>query len=102
MHGKVLRSISLTVASILCLLVVQQAALAGPPLLCHPFGIGNARSLPWSGSEWRGVDKSYAVNRLIGDTVAFLTPETPGIVRMGTLGRATEYALLSTADINVN
>ena len=102
MHRKVLRSISLAVASILCLLVVQQAALAGPPLLCHPFEIGNARSLPWSGSEWRGVDKSYAVNRLTGDTVALLTPETPVIVRMETLRRATVYALLPTADITLN
>ena len=101
MHRKVLRSISLTVASILCLLVVQQAALAGPPLLCHPFQIGNARSLPWSGSEWRGVDKSYAINRLVGDTVALLTPETPVMVRMETLRRATVYAVWSMNDHKV-
>lgn len=102
MHRKVLRSISHAVASILCLLVVQQAALAGPPLLCHPFGIGNARSLPWSGSEWRGVDKSYAINRLVGDTVALLTPETPVMVRMETIRRATVYALLPTVDTTLS
>jgi hypothetical protein len=101
MHRKVLRSISLTIASILCLLVVQQAALAGPPLLCHPFEIGNARSLPWSGSEWRAVDKNYIMNRLIGDTLGLLTPQTPVLVRMETLRRATVYALLPTADITL-
>src|SRR6185369_11574957 len=101
MHRKVLRSISLTVASILCLLVVQQAALAGPPLLCHPFEIGNARSLPWRGSEWRAVDKSYEISRLVGDTVALLTPETPVMVRMETLRRATVYAVWSMNDYKV-
>ena len=101
MHRKVLRSISLAVASILCLLVVQQAALAGPPLLCHPFEIGNARSLPWSGPEWRGVDRSYAINRLVGDTVALLTPETPVMVRMETIRRATVYAVWSMNDYKV-
>lgn len=101
MHRKVLRSISLTIASILCLLVVQQAALAGPPLLCHPFEIGNAQSLPWSGSEWRAVDKSYVINRLVEDTVALLTPETPVLVRMETLRRATVYAVWSMNDYKV-
>lgn len=101
MHRKVLRSISLAVASILCLLVVQQAALAGPPLLCHPFEIGNARSLPWGGSEWRAVDKSYKISQLVGDTVALLTPETPVMVRMETLRRATVYAVWSMNDYKV-
>lgn len=102
MHRKVLRSISFAVASILCLLVVQQLALAGPPLLCHPFEIGNARSLPWSGSGWRAVDKNYGMNRLVGDTLALLTPETPVMVRMETIRRATVYALLPTADITLS
>ena len=101
MHRKMLRSISLAVTSVLCLLVVHQAALAGPPLLCHPFEIGNARSLPWSGSEWRGVDKNYIISRLVADTLALLTPETPVLVRMETLRRATVYALLPTADITL-
>lgn len=101
MHRKMLRSISLAVTSILCLLIVQQAALAGPPLLCHPFEIGNARSLPWSGSEWRGVDKNYMINRLVEDTVALLTPETPVLIRMETLRRATVYAVWSMNDYKV-
>ena len=101
MHRSVLRSISLATTSILCLLVVQQAALAGPPLLCHPFEIGNARSLPWSGPEWRAVDKNYTIDRLVDDTVALLTPETPVLIRMETLRRATVYAVWSMNDYKV-
>ena len=102
MQRKVLRSISLAVTSILCLLVVQQAALAGPPLLCHPFEIGNARSLPWNGSaDWRDVQKNYNINRLVEDTVALLTSETPVMVRMETLRRATVYAVWSMNDYKV-
>jgi hypothetical protein len=102
MHRRMLRSISLAVTSVLCLLVVQQAALAGPPLLCHPFEIGNARSLPWSGSaDWRAVGKDYNINRLVEDTLGLLTPETPVMVRMETLRRATVYAVWSMNDYKV-
>jgi hypothetical protein len=101
MRRKMIRSISLTLSSILCLVAFQQAALAGPPLLCHPFDINNARSLPWSGSEWRGVDKNYNINRLVEDTLGLLTPETPVIVRMETLRRATVYAVWSLNDYKV-
>jgi hypothetical protein len=94
MHRKVFRSISLAMASTLCLLVVQQAALAGPPLICHPFQIGNARSLSWGTSEgWRSPDKNYDINRLVADTMALLTPDTPVLVRMETIRRATIYAV---------
>ena len=101
MHRKIVRSISLTVTSILCLLVVQQTAFAGPPLLCHPFEIGNARSLPWVGPEWRGVDKNFKIDRLVEDTLALLTPETPVMIRMETLRRATVYAVWSMSDYKV-
>jgi hypothetical protein len=73
----------------------------GPPLLCHPFDINNARSLPWSGSEWRGVDKNYNINRLVDDTLGLLAPETPVMVRMETLRRATVYAVWSLNDYKV-
>lgn len=101
MRRKMLRSISLTLTSILCLMVFQQAALAGPPLICHPFDIGNARSLPWSGSEWRAVDKNYNINRLVEDTLGLLTPGTPVLVRMETLRRATVYGLMPSLDRTV-
>jgi hypothetical protein len=101
MRRKMLRSISLTLTSILSLMVFHQAALAGPPLICHPFVIGNARSLPWSGSQWRDVDKKYDINRLVGDTLGLLTPETPVLVRMETIRRATVYAVWSMNDYKV-
>jgi hypothetical protein len=101
MLRKMLRSISLTLTSILCLMVFQQAALAGPPLICHPFDIGNARSLPWSGPQWRAFDKNYYVKGLVNDTLGLLTPETPVLIRMETLRRATVYALLPTLNVAV-
>lgn len=101
MHRKMFRSISLTLTSILCLMTFQQAALAGPPLLCHPFEIGGARSLPWGGPGWSQIDKNYNVNRLVEDTLSLLTPETPVLVRMETLRRATVYGLMPTLDRTV-
>lgn len=68
-------------------------ALAGPPLLCHPYDIGSARSLPWDGTGawWRG-QTGYDVTHLVADTTALLTPSTPVVVRMETLRRAVIYA----------
>jgi hypothetical protein len=67
--------------------------LAGPPLLCHPFDIGDARSLPW-GPEWSQGRSDYNVANLVADTEAILTPTAPVIVRMETLRRAALYASL--------
>jgi hypothetical protein len=75
------------------LLMFASSAVAGPPLLCHPFDIGAARSLPWDGSRgWSHGRSDYNVQRLIADTQALLTPSTPVIVRMETLRRAALYA----------
>src|SRR4029453_5770398 len=68
--------------------------LAGPPLLCHPFDIGDARSLPWDGREGSQGRRDYNVANLVADTEAILTPTTPVIVRMETLRRAALYASL--------
>ena len=74
-------------------LATAGSALAGPPLLCHPFDIGPARSLPWDGrSSWFDVDPAYNLASLVADTEALLTPSTPVIVRMETLRRAAIYA----------
>ena len=67
--------------------------LAGPPLLCHPFDIGDARSLPW-GPDWSQGRSDYTVANLVADTEAILTPTAPVIVRMETLRRAALYASL--------
>ncbi len=100
MTRKMLRSFSL-VAALLITATIQQPALAGPPLICHPIEIGNAKSLPWAGKEWRDVKKDYDLNRLVGDTLALLQPETPVLARMETLRRATVYAVWAKRDNEV-
>lgn len=72
-------------------LLTARPALAGPPLLCVPFDIGAARSLPMGQGGWRAIDATYDVSRLVDDTLALLGPETPVLVRMETLRRATVY-----------
>ena len=72
--------------------LVSRPALAGPPLLCFPFEIGSARTLPMGGNGWRSIDPTYDASRLVDDTLALLGPETPVLVRMETLRRATVYA----------
>ena len=73
-------------------LVVARPALAGPPLLCHPFDIGTARSLPMGNDGWQDIDRTYDASHLVADTLAILTPDAPIKVRMETIRRATVYA----------
>jgi len=82
-----------TAIAVLAVLALALPAVAGPPLLCHPFDIGNARSLPWDGTRafWQGRAE-YRIENLVADTEALLTPSTPVIVRMETLRRAALYA----------
>jgi hypothetical protein len=76
----------------LVLFTAVSPALAGPPLLCHPFDIGNARSLPWDGREWAQGRADYNLANLVTDTESILTSTAPVIVRMETLRRAALYA----------
>ena len=101
MTRKTLGSFSLVAALIISLSVLEQPALAGPPLICHPIEIGTANSLPWAGKEWRDVKRDYDLNRLVADTLALLTPDAPVLVRMETLRRATIYAVWSQRDREV-
>ncbi len=75
-------------------LLLAAPAFAGPPLLCHPFDIAGARSLPW-GEGWNRPDRGYDRARLVADTEALLAPRTPVIVRMETLRRVAIYASTS-------
>ena len=83
----------LTPVSALLALALTAAplAFAGTPLICHPYDIGAAKSLP-GGSHWHGVSKNYDRQNLAADTLALLAPDTPIIVRMETLRRAAIYA----------
>ena len=82
----------LLLASAVVSVLVSSPALAGPPLVCFPFEIGNAGTLPMGANGWRSIDPTYDVTRLVDDTLALLRPETPVLVRMETLRRATIYA----------
>jgi len=101
MTRKTLRSFPLVAALIVSLAALPQPALAGPPLICHPIEIGSAKSLPWAGKEWRDVKRDYDVNHLVADTLALLAPDTPVLVRMETLRRATIYAVWAQRDREV-
>ena len=76
----------------LALLSLAAPALAGPPFICHPFEIGTATSLPWTDGDYLGMRGDYDITRVVADTEALLTPETPTLVRMETLRRAVLYA----------
>jgi len=79
-------------------LVLAAPALAGPPLICHSIDIGTAPSLPWTSSGWNLTgQETYDVNHLVTDTLSLLTANTPVLVRMETLRRATLYAQQRTA-----
>jgi hypothetical protein len=101
MTRNTLRSLAIGLAALSLLLAFNDEALGCPPPLCQPFEIGDARSLPWDGDQWRDVKTDYDLNRLVEDTLAILGPETPAIVRMETLRRATIYAVWAMIDEEV-
>jgi hypothetical protein len=80
------------------LLVIAVPALAGPPLICHAIDIGSEHSLPWINSGWNLTgQEQYDVSHLVTDTLTLLTPNTPVLLRMETLRRATLYGQQRTA-----
>jgi hypothetical protein len=73
--------------------LLSGSAVAGPPLLCHPFVTGGAESLPWGTSaSWNSPDSGYATHRLVGDVVRLLDTTPSVLAHMETLRRATIYA----------
>lgn len=82
---------SLLAALFSIVLFAPTLAFGGPPLICHPYEIGAAKSLP-GGNDGHGVTQSYDRRNLVAETLDLLTPTTPIIVRMETLRRATLYA----------
>src|SRR5262245_28645068 len=92
------KSTRLTVALLAsAALVVARPALAGPPLICFPFDIGAARSLPMGHANWHDTDPGYDTSQLVVDTLAILAPDAPVNVRMETIRRATIYAATNRA-----
>lgn len=79
--------------SILLVLTLVLPVFAGPPLICHRFEIGAAKSLPWAGTAWDlSGNENYDTRNLVRDTLAILDSKASVLVRMETLRRATLYA----------
>jgi hypothetical protein len=96
------RSRWLTSMALLLTMALPLQILAGPVLICHPYEIGKAKSLPWAGKEWRAVQTNYDLNHLAEDVLSCLTPQTPVIARMETIRRAMIYAEWAKVDHKVN
>jgi hypothetical protein len=93
MQPESLRSIRLTLIAIAAFFVYANAAVAGPPLICHAFDIGNAKSLPWISHDWNlSGAESYDTHNLPSDTISILNASQVPLVHMETLRRATLYA----------
>jgi hypothetical protein len=91
---KIHRSTLLRLLAISALLMfIAKALLAGPPLVCHSFDIGSAKSLPWVSHNWNlSGTETYDTSRLTSDTLAILAADHSVIVHMETLRRAALYA----------
>ena len=78
--------------ALLCLVtaIFSATAIGGPPAICHPIDIGNARSLPW-GSDAFERNNSYDRNVLAKDAIELLNGSDSALVHMETLRRATLY-----------
>jgi hypothetical protein len=85
--------VRLATISLCALFILSIATLAGPPLVCHVFDIGNAKSLPWIGHDWNLTGaETYNTKNLASDTIAILDSDPTVLVHMETLRRATLYA----------
>jgi hypothetical protein len=74
-------------------LLFATSAVAGPPLVCHSFDIGTAKSLPWISHGWNLTGaESYKLNDLVSDTTSILDADSTVLVHMETLRRAMLYA----------
>jgi len=93
MTPKQTRIFQFAIALTAALLSTAIVAEAGPSLICHTIEIGQAKSLPWISHSWNlSGGENYDVKNLVRDTLDILGPNTPVLVRMETLRRATLYA----------
>lgn len=87
---------SLTAAVAFAVVSAAVPALAGPPLICHPFETRGGTLLPWDASSastnWRSPLSSYNTAGLAADVVKLLNTDAPVLTRMENLRRATIYA----------
>jgi hypothetical protein len=80
-------------ATIAAFFALASSVVAGPPLVCHSFDIGNAKSLPWISHDWNlSGAENYDTHHLASDTLTLLNANQIPLVHMETLRRATLYA----------
>lgn len=94
MITKMFSSLFRTAPAVLALLALSATAplRAGTPMICFPYEIGQAKSLPGGDDGPKGTSATYNRTHLVTDTLALLTPEMSVIVRMETIRRAVVYA----------
>src|SRR5437660_9764816 len=93
MTRSMIRSPRLFIAVAAATLTLATVVQAGPPLICHTIEIGQSKSLPWISHNWNlSGGETYDTKNLVRDTLEILAPDTPVLVRMETLRRATLYA----------
>jgi hypothetical protein len=88
----------LNALALVIVLVSAGPALAGPPLICHPFDTGSTTLLAWgSGSSWNTPAQSFDVKTLTTETLRALDADGAVLSRMENLRRATIYAMTDPA-----
>ncbi len=76
-------------------IVAVSSTFAGPPAICHPVEIGNAKSIPWGNNAF-DKKRGYSKSDVIDDTIEVLNFSDSALVHMETLRRATLYLDRST------
>lgn len=66
--------------------------LLGPPAVCHPFAIGDARSLPWK-SDAFGFDPEFPLDKLNPELATLLDHQEDTLVQLESIRRAVVYAV---------
>jgi hypothetical protein len=94
MNSRGFSRLAISVAAVL--LGFTTFAQAGPPLICHPIEIGQAKTLPWVDLNYQKGSGGYDLENLTRDTLAILDSNPSVLVRMETLRRATIYARQDT------
>ena len=85
-------------ALVVMMLAFASPALAGPPLICHPFDTAGGTLIAWgNGSGWNTPLSSYDVKQLPAEVARLLDTDAPVLTRMENLRRATIYAMTDPA-----
>jgi hypothetical protein len=93
MSKNILAQVRRSMALLALLSLGASQAVAGPPLICHPFDIGDSKSLPWISHDWNLTgEEAFDTRQLAADTISLLDASNVTLVHMETLRRATLYA----------